>query len=58
MTNRRKKIKVEHNLGCNLMIWKKNDAFYILRNISEYVTLVQLMYLLGNVNYDISIVGH
>ena len=26
--------------------------------ISEYVTLVQLMYSLGNVNYDISVFGY
>ena len=37
------KIKGEKNLQYNLMIWKKNDAFDILNDISEYVTLVQLM---------------
>ena len=40
------------------MTWKKNDDFDILNNISEYVTLVQLMDSLGNLNYAISIVGH
>ena len=40
------------------MIWKKNDDFDILNDISEYVTLVQLMDSLGNLNHAISIVGH
>ena len=57
MKNRRK-IKVEQNLQYNLTIWKKNDAFDILNDISEYVTLVQLIYSLGNVNRAISIVGY
>ena len=39
MTNKTR-IKGGHNLGYNLKEWKKNDAFYILRNISEYVNLV------------------
>ena len=56
MTKRRK-IKGEHNLRYNLTIWKKNDAFDILNDISENVTLVQLMDSLGNVNRAISIVG-
>ena len=42
----------------NLTIWKKNYAFDILNDISETVTLEQLMGSLGNVNNDISIVGH
>ena len=57
MSNRRK-IKGEHNLRYNLKIWKKNDAFYILNNIIENVTLVQLVDSLGNINHAISIVGH
>ena len=57
MSNRRK-IKGEQNLRYNLTIWKKDDAFDILNNISENVTLVQLMDLLGNVNHAISILGH
>ena len=52
------KIKGEQNLIYNLTIWKKNDAFDILNDISEDETLVQLMDSLGNVNNDISIVGH
>ena len=54
----RGKIKGEQNLRYNLKIWKKNDAFDILNDISEDVTLVQLMDSLGNVNHAISIVGH
>ena len=57
MKNRRR-IKVEQNLRYNLNIWKKNYAFDILNEISEDVTLVQLMDSLGNVNNAISIVGH
>ena len=41
-----------------MKIWKKNDDFDILNDISEDVTLVQLMDSIGNVNHDISIVGH
>ena len=57
MKNRRK-IKGEQNLQYNLKIWKKNDDFDILNDISEDVTLVQLMDSLGNVNHAISIVGY
>ena len=41
-----------------MMIWKKNDSFDILNDISEDVNLVQLMYSLVNVNHAISIVGY
>ena len=34
------------------------DAFDTLKNVSEYVTLEQLMDSLGNVNHAISIVGY
>ena len=52
------RIKVEQNLQYNMKIWNKNYAFDILNDISENVTLVQLMDSLGNVNCAISIVGH
>ena len=39
-------------------MWRENDAFDILNDISENVTLVQLMDSLGNANNAISIVGH
>ena len=57
MKNRRK-IKGEQKLQYNMAIWKKKDTFYILYDISEDVTLVQLIDSLGNVNNDISIIGH
>ena len=38
-----RRIKGEHNLQYNLKLWKKNDAFEILNDISEYVTLVDLL---------------
>ena len=40
------------------MTWKKHYGFDIPNEISEYVTLVQLMLLLGNMNHDISIVQY
>ena len=51
-------IKGEQNLQQNLNIWNQDDAFDILNDISEDVTLVQLMDSLGNVNHAISILGH
>ena len=41
-----------------MTIWKNNDAIDILNDISENVTLVQLMESLRNVNHAISIVGN
>ena len=57
MTNRRK-IKGDQNLKYNLTIWKKNDSFDILNDMSDNFTLVQLMESIGNVNHAISILGH
>ena len=57
MKNRRK-IKGEQTLHYDMTIWKKNNDDDILNNISEDVTLVQLMDSLGNVNHAISIVGY
>ena len=57
MKNRRK-INDEQNLQYNMTIWKKNNAFGIPNDICEYVTLVQLMDSLGNLNHAISIVGY
>ena len=48
-------IKGEQHIIYNMKIWNKNDAFYILNEISENVTLVQLMDTLGNVNHAIII---
>ena len=57
MSNR-SKIKGEQSLRYNMTILRENDAFDILNDSSEDVNLVQLMDSLGNVNNDISIVGH
>ena len=57
MTNRMH-IKGEYHLIYNPNICDKNDALDILNNISKYVTLVQLMESLRNVNHVISIVGY
>ena len=54
----RRKIKGEQNLRYNLAIRKKNDAFDILNDISENVTLVHLMESIGNLNHDISVLGY
>ena len=48
--------KGEHHLRYNLIIWKNKGDFNILDEISENVTLVQLMDTLLNVNHSISIV--
>ena len=42
----------------NLIKYKKKGEYKILEYISENVTLVQLMYSLGNVNNAISVVGN
>ena len=57
MSNRGK-IKGEQNLRYNTTIWIKYDAFDILNDISENVTLVQLMDSLGNINNAIIKVGN
>ena len=57
MSNRRR-IKGEQKIQYNLTIWRGNDSFDTLNEISEIFTLVQLMEALGNVKHAISIVGH
>ena len=57
MKNRRK-IKGEQNLQYIRTKRKKNDAFDIMNDISEDVTLVQLMDSLGNMNRAINIGGY
>ena len=51
-------IKSEQKLRYNPKVWHNKDYFYILNNRSKYVTFVQLMDTLGNVNHSISIVGY
>ena len=41
----------------NLVKYKKKGYYDILKAISENVTLVKLMGLLGNMNHAISVVG-
>ena len=36
---------------------EETGTFDILNNISEYVTLVKLMYSVGNVNHSVIVVG-
>ena len=40
------------------MKYKKKGSCDILTEISEHVTLVQLMYSLGNVNHSITVLGY
>ena len=42
----------------SLSKYKKKGSYDILTNISKNVILVQLMYYLGNVNHDITVVGY
>ena len=42
----------------SLVKYKKKGSYDILTEISENVTLVQLMDYLGNANNDISVVGY
>ena len=55
MTNRMH-INREQHLRYNMKVWNKKYDFDILKNINEYLTLVQLMDSLRNVNHTISIV--
>ena len=52
------KIKGENYLIYNMKVWHKNYALNILKNISEYVTLLKLIESLVNVNNDIIILGY
>ena len=53
-----KKLKVEPRVYYILRKYKKKVSCDILTDISEHVTLVQLMDYLGNVNHAISVVGY
>ena len=50
--------KGEQRVYYILRKYKKMVPFDILTDISEHVTLVQLMYSLGNVIHAISVVGY
>ena len=51
-------IKGEPTLYYSLMKYKQTAYYDILKDISENVTLVQLMDSLGNINHAISVVGY
>ena len=51
-------MKGEPKVHYSLVKYKKKGSYDILTEISENVTLVQLMDYLGNVNHDISVVGY
>ena len=51
------KNKGETKVHYSLIKYKQTGTYKILEDISENVTLVQLMYSLGNVNHDISFLG-
>ena len=53
-----KKIKCEPIVYYSLKKYKNMDSYDILTDISEHVSLVQLMNSLVNVNRDISVVGY
>ena len=53
-----KHIKVEPKVHYSLVNYKKKGSYDIIKYISEHVTLVQLMYYVGNVNHAISVVGY
>ena len=52
------KLKGRPKLYYSLSKYKKKGSYDILVDISDHVTLVHLMYSLGNVNHDISVVGY
>ena len=49
--------KEDQHIRYKLHQWKKIGPFDILNNISKYVTLVQLMDSVGNINHAVSVVG-
>ena len=53
-----KQMKGEPNVHYSLVKYKKKAYYEIPKDISEHVTLVQLMYYLWNVNRAISVVGY
>ena len=52
-----KQMKGEPKVHYILMKYKKKGSYDILKDMSEHVTLAQLMDSLGNVNHSISVVG-
>ena len=54
----KKKLQCEPKVCYSLRKYKNKGSYDILTDISEHVTLVQLMDYLGNVNHYISVVGY
>ena len=54
----KKRNKGKTKMHYNLIKYKKKGIYKILEDISEHVTLVQLMYSLGNMNHAINFVGY
>ena len=54
----KKKLKGKARVYYILSKYKKKGSYDIQRDISEHVTLVQLMYSLGSVDCAISVVGN
>ena len=50
--------KVEPKVNYSLVKYENKGSCYILTDISENFTMVQLMDTLGNTNHDISAVGY
>ena len=53
-----KKIKGEPKVHYSLVKYKKKGSYDFMKDISEHVTLVQLIYSLVNVNHYINVVGY
>ena len=51
----KEQVKGDQYLHCTFKRWKKSISFDILNDISEYVTLVQLLYTNENVSNTVSI---
>ena len=56
MTKKKLLHKGEQHLIYNMKIWKRKGVFDTLNEITEFFTLVQLMYRLRNINHAISTV--
>ena len=51
-------MKGEPKVHCSLVKYKNKGSYDILKDISEHLTLIQLMDYIGNMNHAISIVGY
>ena len=58
MILKKKEKKGETKVHYSLIKYNQKGTYNILKDISENVTLVQLMDSLGNVNHAISVVGY